>query len=1070
MKKLIFSVLVLLILLIGSVFLLPLILSSDAAREQFSKRISTISGMEIVLDGPVSFSVFPDFGLVAKNVKLASPSGDFSASVLKIVSSVNLSSILSGSLEITGFALKQPEIIIDQSKQQSKIVDEGQGTNNIQDPFASAVELLEKLSLNRFEVSNGRLSTRFADGTEDVVSNINALLLAPSLDGEIKLTFSALKNGQQIASTVSLAALRPILKRQPSLVKIALKIVPPPHPALADLSVSGNILLSQDGSYQIKDGALTSLGQPLRLDALYRPGKRPYVNLKVTAKNIDFGIIEKISSGSTNVNNTASVENSANSKPDLGPLLDMDADINIAIDRFSMDGAEIRKINLQANLKDGNLTVNLGNAEVADGTISAQATARLGNGNPGVQGSFSAVSLDIKSLAKLANTKAPLTGALGLNIGYAFSGLDEKSIKESFNFAGTVSLSNGVAIVPALSNLGIGPSATKISGLNVVAEVQHVQKPVDIKARLNWNGETIRLNGLVTPHSFINNGSGPVTLSIDSNRLIADYSGTANIAGGLNGNAKFSTKSLGRLLAWLGQGKNDELKGFSYAGKIKLDGNKFAFDQARISLNGIKANGSGSVGLKGKPLINTTMAFDTLDIAALTGGNGGSSTSNNNAAGGSGNAPIDLSALKGFDANIKLSARKIRYGKVSAGPVKTSLVVKNSIARFKLPQTRFYDGSVVADITADGSGPVAAIKVDAQLAGIDALALFSDAAEFKRIEGKLNANVSINGAGATTRQFTKSLVGKTSTRFADGAIRGVDIAKVYNNLTSLLAGGFKENSSDKTTFTALGLSFVIDKGVATTTDIKLQGPLVRMDGAGQVDLGEETIDMRLNPRVVASASGQGGEYDVSGLGIPVIIKGPLSKPRVYPDLSKLLNNPQAALKSLSKLGFKIKGLDLKNLGKGKLDIAKIATEKLRLDKLDKLAGKGATEKVSKVVGSLLAGKNSNDGSGKETGSKKIVGALVNQFLKRDTEGEETANLDQPVDAVPQQEENIVLNVSGKIPVPTPNPRRKTAVVAAPKTIKQMAIEKIAPKIKLPVSDAVKKKGLKLIFDGLLQSN
>ena len=1068
MKKLIFSVLVLLILLAGSVFLLPLILSSDVAREQFSKRISTISGMEIVLDGPVSFSVFPDLGLVAKNVKLSSSSGGFSVSVLKIVSNVNLSSVFSGNLEITGLSLQQPEITIDQSKQQSQVVDEEQGANNNQDPFASAVELLEKLSLNRFEVSDGKLSSRSVDGTEDLVSSINVLLLAPSLDGEIKLDFSAFKDGQQITSTVSLAALRPILKRQPSLVGIELKITPPPHPALADLSVSGNILLSEDGSYQIKDGALVSLGQPLRLDALYRPGKRPYVNLSVAAKNVDFGIIEKISSGNTNANDDANFSNSANNGSVLGPLLDMDADINIVIDRFSMDGAEIRKINLQATLRDGNLNVNLGNAEVANGTIAAQATARLGDESPGVQGSFSAVSLGIESLAKLANTKAPLTGALGVNIGYAFSGLDEKSIKESFNFAGSISLSNGVAIVPALGDIGVGPAAAKISALNIVAEIQHVQKPVDIKARLNWNGETIRLNGLVTPHSFIKNGSGPVTLSIDSNRLVADYSGNASIAGGLNGNAKISTKSLGRLLAWLGQGKNDDLEDFSYSGKIKLGGDKFAFDQAKISLNGIKANGSGSFGLKGKPSINTTIAFGALDIAALTGGNASSSASNNNGAKGAGNAPIDLSALRGFDANINLSARKIDYGKVSAGPVKTSLVVKNGIARFKLPQTRFYGGSIVADITADGSGSVAAIKVDAQLASIDALALFSDAAEFKRIEGKLDANVSINGAGATTHQFTRSLAGKSGARFADGAIRGVDIAKVYNNLTSILAGGFKENSSDKTTFTALGLSFIIDKGVATTTDVKLQGPLVRMDGGGKVDLGEGTIDMRLNPRVVASASGQGGEYDVSGLGIPVIVKGPLSKPRVYPDLSELIKNPQAALKSISKLGLNIKGLDLNTLGKGKLDIAKIATKKLGLEKLDKLAGKGTTEKVGKVVGGLLIGKNSDDINGKEAGTQKIIGALVNQFIKPDAVGGEAANTDLPADAVPRQEEDIVLTVTGRIPVPTPNPRRKTAVVEAPKTIKQVAIEKIAPKIKLPVNDAVKKKGLKLIFDGLLQ--
>ena len=1064
MKKLFLSILLLLILLVGSVFLLPLVLSSDTAREQFSERMSTISGMEIALDGPVSFSVFPDLGLVAKNVKLSSPGDDFSVSILKVVSGVSLSSVLSGKLEITGFSLSQPEIIIDQSRQQHQPADGKQKSGDNNDLFASAVELFEKLSLNRFEVSNGRLILRSADGVEDVVSNINILLLAPSLDGEIKLDFDTLKGGRQITSTVSLAALRPILKRQPSLIEIALKIIPPPHPALADLSVRGKILLDEDGSYQLIDGALVSLEQPLRLDALYRPGKRPYVNLKIAAENIDFGTVEKISSGSQDTDGGSSGNNVLSNDVYLRPLLDVDADVNIVIDHFSMDGAEIRQINLQAALKDGSLDVNLGNAEIANGSIAAQATARLDDQNPSVQGNFSAVSLGIGRLAKLANTKPPLTGVLGLNIGYAFQGLDAKSIKESFNFAGTVSLSDGAVIIPALGELGLGPSAARISALNITANIQHAQKPVDIKAGMNWNGEAIRLNGLVTPHGFFKNGSGPITLSIDSNRFVADYSGNASIFGVLNGDAKLSTKSLSGLLAWLGRSKNEELKGFSYSGKVKLDSNRFAFEQARISLNDINAKGSGSIGLKGKPSINTVLAFDALDIAALTGGKTKASAASNDSVGQSGNVPIDLSALKGFDANIKLSALKIGYGKVSAGPVQTTLAVKNGIARMKLPQTAFYGGSILADIVADGSGSVAAVNVDTQLTRIDALPLFSDAADFKRIEGKLYAKISIHGSGATTRQFAKSLAGKSSARFADGAIRGVDIAKVYNNLTTILTGGFKENSSDKTTFTALGLSFDIDKGVATTSDVKLQGPLVRMNGAGNVDLGEETINMRLNPRVVASVSGQGGDYDVSGLGIPVVVKGPLSKPRVYPDISELAKNPQAALASLSKLGLKIKGLDLKSLGKGKLDVAKIAAEKLGLDKLNQIAGKGTAEKVGKVVGGLLAGKNSDE----NTSTENIVGALVNQLIKPDASGAEAVNTDQPADAVLQQEEDVVPNVTGRIPIPTPKPGRKSAVVAAPKTVEQLAIEKIAPKIKLPVDDAVKKEGLKMLFDNILK--
>ncbi len=1063
MKKLIFSIIVLFLLLVGSIFVLPVVLSSDTARVQFSKQISTLSGLQIVLDGPVKFSVFPDFGLVANNVKLQSSNGDFSVAIDKIVSGVKLAPLLSGNLEIIGLSLTRPEITINTAEAGQTSPSTNSELGNLNDPFATAVTWLEKLSLKRFEITNGKFISISADGSESTISNINTTLLAPSLDGEINIKFSALIDDQQISSTIKLEALRPILTRQPSQVNIALKMMPAPHPGLADLTISGKIQLTQDGSYQLSDGALASLGQPLKLDLTYKPGERPYINLAIKAQNVDFGLIERVSNARPPPTPKPDNESSASKTIDFGPLLEMDADIAIIIDRFSMDGANIRKINLQVNLRDGDLKINLGNAKIANGQISAKVIAKLGDPKPSVQGSVSASRLDIGSLSKLANAQIPLTGKVGLNIGYAFRGLDAKSIKDSFNLAGSASISNGVAIIPALGEFGTGPSAKRISALNVVAIIKNAQKPVDIKARMNWNGEAIRLNSLITPHNFIKNGSGPVTISFDSNKLVADYSGTVSTNGTINGRAKVTIKSLGNMLAWLGQKQNNDLKRFSYMGNVKLNNDKFEFTKARISLNGIQANGSGSISLKGKPSLNTDLAFQTLDIAALTGG----TTATSNTKGSrSTDTKIDISGLTKFDANIKLSATNIRYGKVTAGPLKTTLVVKNGIAKFKLSKTPFYNGSIVANVTADGSKSIAAISAEAKLLGIDALPLFRDAAEFKRLEGKLNADLSIKGSGATSSQFAKSLAGNSKAQFADGAIRGINIAKIYNNLSAILSGGFKEDSREKTTFTELGLSFTIDKGIATTNDIKLQGPLVRMDGAGIVNLGEESINMRLNPRVVASAAGQGGDFDVKGLGIPLIINGPLSRPRVYPDLSEVLKNPQAALNSLSKLGLNIKGLKLKDLGKGKLDIAKLAKEKLNLEKLDKIAGKGTSKTVSKVIKGLLDNKEKPGDDSNNSGTEKVIGALLNQLT-----GSENTNTEplepEPTPLNTPPKEDIDLNITGNIPVPKQNPRRNASVAVKPKTTEEIAIEKIAPKIDLPVSKKAKEKGLKLLFDSIL---
>ena len=51
-------------------------------------------------------------------------------------------------------------------------------------------------------------------------------------------------------------------------------------------------------------------------------------------------------------------------------------------------------------------------------------------------------------------------------------------------------------------------------------------------------------------------------------------------------------------------------------------------------------------------------------------------------------------------------------------------------------------------------------------------------------------------------------------------------------------------------------------------------PLMRVPGKGTVDLGNQTIDYQLIPRLVSSLKGQGGQSGLEGFGAPFRIQGP----------------------------------------------------------------------------------------------------------------------------------------------------------------------------------------------------
>ena len=75
-----------------------------------------------------------------------------------------------------------------------------------------------------------------------------------------------------------------------------------------------------------------------------------------------------------------------------------------------------------------------------------------------------------------------------------------------------------------------------------------------------------------------------------------------------------------------------------------------------------------------------------------------------------------------------------------------------------------------------------------------------------------------------------------------------------------------------------------------------------MAGAGTVDLAAKSLALRVEPKLVMTTEGQGRAGDPVGLGIPVVIDGPWSEPRIYPEMAGILDNPDGAYAKLKEMG------------------------------------------------------------------------------------------------------------------------------------------------------------------------
>jgi len=200
------------------------------------------------------------------------------------------------------------------------------------------------------------------------------------------------------------------------------------------------------------------------------------------------------------------------------------------------------------------------------------------------------------------------------------------------------------------------------------------------------------------------------------------------------------------------------------------------------------------------------------------------------------------------------------------------------------------------------------VEANFSLADLSALPFLTAAIGLDRIEGIGAVELAVQASGQSQLDLVSSLDGSASFEFRDGAIRGIDIAKLMRGLSESILTGWQISGQDSTRFTRLAGSFQIDNGIATTGDLSLVGPLVRVTGTGNVDLPRKSLALRVDPRLVASLEGQGGSNEVAGFSVPVVIEGPWARPRIYPEIEGILENPQAALQQLQRLGDGIVGL------------------------------------------------------------------------------------------------------------------------------------------------------------------
>src|SRR3954449_12455800 len=341
--------------------------------------------------------------------------------------------------------------------------------------------------------------------------------------------------------------------------------------------------------------------------------------------------------------------------------------------------------------------------------------------------------------------------------------------------------------------------------------------------------------------------------------------------------------------------------------EMRLSGDVVMINGVSGTLGDGAFNGWASVDIASKPLVKVDLDFQRLAIPLAKSPEGASGQPWSD-------APIDVSGLNYVDAQIRISAHEAVIGDARLAPLAVDAKLAGGVLKAGTANLGAYGGQVSGELILDATSGAPSFAMHSDLAGVRALPLLQGLAEFDRIDGKLQAKLALRSAGTSQRALMANMQGTAFVNFQDGAIRGINVAQMIRSLTTGTLSGWQDSQELSTDLSQLSASFRIDKGQAVTTDLNLIGPLVRVTGAGTIALDSKMMGFCVEPKLVMTTEGQGRAAEPVGFGIPVMIQGTWSQPRIYPDMAGMLDNPDAAYAKLREMGKGLFGADGAGLG------------------------------------------------------------------------------------------------------------------------------------------------------------
>lgn len=422
---------------------------------------------------------------------------------------------------------------------------------------------------------------------------------------------------------------------------------------------------------------------------------------------------------------------------------------------------------------------------------------------------------------------------------------------------------------------------TQVALTRLASSAKGPSQPISLKLEGAYNGAPIRLSGSLGAPAALNEGPFPVDLTAEAGGAAVTVAGViAKPLLGQGVDLKISAK--GKSLAEAGALAGavlPPLGPYDVSARVKTDGDPVSLTELAAKVGGSDLAGQATLSLGGaRPAVSGALSSQLLDLADFAPP-GGAAAEPTSAAATAGpyvipEDPLPTDGLKAVDADLKLNVATLRLqDKLALQDLDLTLKLAGGRLQMAPLTTRLAGGSLQANVDLDGAKKTPSLAATVKGSGIDYGQLLKDMKIEDGVQGTLDLNVDLRGAGASPRAIAAGLNGKTEIVSGEGVISNKLLKVVGVGLSNILGPlmGGDENAK----LNCIVNRFNIENGLATSVAMIFDSEAFTVTGGGTIDLKTEKLKLQMDTAT--------REPSIASLAVPFNIGGTLKSPTFTPD-------------------------------------------------------------------------------------------------------------------------------------------------------------------------------------------